>query len=479
MRWLAADFGSTYTKLTAIEGTCPADARIAGTAAAFTTIATDVMVGFENAWQGMVTAIGSFAYDRFLCCSSAAGGLAMIAVGLVPELTAKAARMAAESAGAKVLRTFAYELSDAECDEIFALRPDIVLLCGGTDGGNKDVIIANARLLASVERDFSIIVAGNKSAVRDVEVILRDSGKRFVVTQNVMPEFGKLHIEPARSCVRDIFIERIIDAKGLTRVQAMADAPIVPTPFAVLKGCELLSLGTAQTPGLGEFLAVDLGGATTDVYSLAKGEPAIDNVILKGLPEPYAKRTVEGDLGMRYSAGFLLDAAGAGAVADTASKAGSACDADAVRAWVRRCIAAPDTLAPENSFEKAIDEALARHAIAEAVTRHAGHMEKSWSPLGEVHTLTGKDLTGVESIIGIGGVLKNSPHPASLLMGAAATPASFSAGKRLPQKPRYYLDSKYIFSAMGMLGQEKPDMALAILKKEIQSLPEGNNGTTK
>lgn len=483
MRWLTADFGSTYTKLTAIEGTSPADVRIVGTSSAFTTIATNVMEGFEDALRGLAAAIGPFAHDRFLCCSSAAGGLAMVAVGLVPELTAKAARMAAESAGAKVLRTFAYELSDAECDEIFALRPDIVLLCGGTDGGNKEVIIANARLLASIDRDFSVIVAGNKSAVRDVEAVFHDSGKRFVVTQNVMPEFGRLDIEPARSCVRDIFIERIIDAKGLTKVQAMADAPIVPTPFAVLKGCELLSLGTAQTPGLGEFLAVDLGGATTDVYSLTKGEPSVDNVVIKGLPEPYAKRTVEGDLGMRYSAGFLLDIAGAEAVAATASKKGVIhtdaplpVSCDAVRAWVGRCAAAPDTLAPANSSERAIDEALARHAIAEAVARHAGSMEKGWSPLGELYTLTGKDLSAVGSIIGIGGVLKNSAHPAAVLAGGAATPASFAAGKRLPQKPRYRLDSKYIFSAMGLLGQEEPDMALAILKKEISPLPEGTHG---
>ena len=471
MRWLAADFGSTYTKLTAIEGSDAGNARIVGTASAFTTIATDVMEGFEEARQRLLAAIGPFAHDRFLCCSSAAGGLAMVAVGLVPELTAKAARMAAESAGAKVLRTYAYELSDAERDEIAGLRPDIVLLCGGTDGGNKDVIVANAKLLADIDHDFAVIAAGNKSAARDVEAVLKASGKRFVMTGNVMPEFGKLDIEPARACVRDIFIERIIDAKGLSKAQAMADAPIVPTPFAVLRGCELFSLGTPRAPGFGEFLAVDLGGATTDVYSLAKGAPAIDNVLLKGLPEPYAKRTVEGDLGMRYSAGFLLEAAGAESVAATAGTA-----PDAVRDWVARCIADPDTLAPADSRECAVDEALARHAVAEAVTRHAGRMEKTWSPMGELYVLTGKDLSEVARVVGIGGALKNSAHPAAILEGAAATPASFAAGKRLPQHPRYYLDSRYIFSAMGLLGQEEPDMALAILNQEIQPVTAGPGG---
>ena len=471
MRCLAVDFGSTYTKLTAIDG---ARGGIVGTSAAFTTIATDVMAGFHEALERLHAQIGVFPYDEFLCCSSAGGGLAMVAVGLVPDLTAKAAKMAAESAGAKVLRTYSYELSDEERADIHALNPDIVLLCGGTDGGNKEVILGNARLLAAMDRDFSIIAAGNKSAARELDGILRASGKRYVITKNVMPVFGTLDIEPARTCVRDIFIERIIEAKGLSKAQAMTEHAIIPTPLAVLQACELLSLGTGTTPGMGDFLAVDLGGATTDVYSMSKGEPSRDNVLIKGLPEPYCKRTVEGDLGMRYSASFLLDAVGTDAVAEAA---GVPCGE--VSAWVAECAARPETLAPQNSRERNMDEALARFAIAEAVKRHCGVMEKTFTPMGELFMLTGKDLTNVKSVVGIGGVLKNSADPVAVLSGATATPQTMGLGRMLPRSPRHYLDKRYIFSAMGLLKLVDPDLALSILKQEILPLPEGNDGITQ
>lgn len=468
MRYLAVDFGSTFTKVTAIDG---AAAEILGTANAFTTIATDVMEGFADALQSLHARIGEFRYDKLLCCSSAAGGLAMVAVGLVPDLTAKAARMAAEGAGAKVVKTYSYELSAEEQREIHDINPDIVLLCGGTDGGNYEVITANARLLAAIDRPFSIIVAGNKSAVRELEKDLQASGKRYMVTKNVMPVFGKLDITPAQNCIRDIFIERIIDAKGLSRIQKMTEYPIIPTPLAVLIGCELLSRGTKASPGIGDFMAVDMGGATTDVYSMAKGDPTRDNVVLKGLPEPYAKRTVEGDLGMRYSLRFLLEAVGAESVAETAGTS-----PEAVEAWVAKCAASPEIIAPSGSAERRIDEALARWGIAEAMRRHCGVMESAYTPMGEIFVLSGKDMSAAKAVIGVGGVLKNSDRPARILAGAAATPRTMAAGSMLPASPGYMLDKQYIFSAMGLLSQVDPETALTIMKREIAPLLEIENG---
>ncbi|MDR2726659.1 MAG: glutamate mutase L, partial [Deltaproteobacteria bacterium] len=436
---------------------------VVGTAAAFTTIATDVMDGFNAALAELRAQIGEFHYDQLLCCSSAGGGLKMAALGLVPELTAKAAKMAAESAGAKVMRTYAYEISVAEQDAIRAVKPDIVLLCGGTDGGNRDVIIKNAGLLCEVEGDFPVIVAGNKSAARELEAIFKASGKQYVITKNVMPVFGRLDIEPARSAIRDIFIDRIIDAKGLAGVQALTERPIIPTPLAVLQGCELLSRGTRHIPGLGEFLAVDPGGATTDVYSLAAGTPTQGGIVLKGLPEPYAKRTVEGDLGMRRSAGFLLEEAGPEAVAQ-------ACGLDpaTVRAWVGQCAANPEILAPAGSPERRIDEALAGCAIAIAVERHCGVMEQTYTPLGEMFTLTGKDLSAVPHVVGTGGVLCNSENPLAVLRHAAG--AAKRTGRMLPRSPGFMLDERYILSAMGLIGAVDPDLALTIMRRELRVL---------
>jgi len=484
MRYLTVDFGSTYTKLTAVDtagGATGGAAKgaVLGTASAFTTIANDVMLGFQIALSSLRAQIGGFDYDELLCCSSAGGGLKMIALGLVPELTAKAAKMAAESAGAKVIRTYAYEISEEEQGEIAAIRPDIILLCGGTDGGNKDVILKNAALICEIPGSFSIIAAGNKSASRELTSIFAPSGKEYVITKNVMPVFGTLDTEPAKKAIQSIFIERIIDAKGLAGVQRLTRHEIIPTPLAVLKGCELLSLGTKQTPGIGEFLAADVGGATTDVYSMAKGAPSLDKVLLKGLPEPYSKRTVEGDLGMRYSAGFLLDEAGAYIIAEACGPGNDVgpITADEVRAWVAKCAAYPETLAPQNSRERAIDEKLAGCAVELAVERHCGVLEQVYTPLGEMYTLTGKDLSEIPRVIGIGGVLKNSAHPAEILRHAVYSMKK--AGRMFPKKPAFFLDSRYIFSAMGLVGMHNPELALAIMQQNIQALTEDEHGLEK
>ena len=456
MNILTVDFGSTYTKLTAIDAT---HAVILGTASAFTTIEQDIVHGFNAALRSLESRIGAFRYDRLLCCSSAGGGLKMVALGLVPELTAKAARLAASSAGAKVIKTYSFEISRGEQEEIHAIDPDIILLCGGTDGGNKDVIIANARRLCEIDRDFIVIVAGNKSASHEVKGIFEQHGREYVITDNVMPSFNKLEIEPARNSIREVFIRKIIDAKGLSGIQAMASADVIPTPLAVMAGCELLSRGTAKTPGIGDFMAVDLGGATTDIYSMSDGKPIMSNVLEKGLPEPFAKRTVEGDLGMRYSLGSLFEASGIEALAEISSA-----EESEVTAWVRTCMAAPDTLATCPGEER-IDAALARKAVEIAVERHCGTLESSYTPLGEIFTLTGKDLSDTAYIIGIGGAIINSRQPADILRGAVYDPRKPHILK--PRHPEFRIDGKYIFASMGLLGSIDPELALNFMKQEI------------
>lgn len=458
MHYLTVDFGSTYTKLTLID---VARAEIVATASAFTTITTDVLEGFNNAWQKILAQHPDAHYDRLLSCSSAAGGLKMVALGLVPSLTSKAAKMAASSAGAKVVKTYAYEISHAEQEEIYKINPDLVLLCGGTDGGNKEVILANARRLAEIDRPFAIVAAGNKSASYDLEEIFAQCDKKCVVTENVMPEFGQLNILPARQCIMDLFISRIIDAKGLGEVQKRAELEIIPTPFAVLKACELLSKGIDEEhPGWGDLMAVDLGGATTDIYSMTDGAPSMDNVLIKGIPEPYSKRTVEGDLGMRYSLKALEDETDVKALARAYGVT-----PEAIVDWVERCAASPDTVAEPGSQEQVIEEALAYSAVDIAVERHAGVISKVYTPIGEMFTLVGKDLTQVPRLIGIGGALINSSDPARILSGSRFNPQRYEYAK--PKEPQFYLDKHYIIASMGLLSQVAPEVALTILQREV------------
>ena len=458
MNYLTVDFGSTYTKVTAIDS---ASCKVVGTAAAFTTIETDVMEGLRNALQKLETEIGEFKYDKLLCCSSAAGGLKMVALGLVPELTAKAAKMAASSAGAKVVKTYSFEISQAEQQEIYDINPDLVLLCGGTDGGNKEVILANARRLCDIKRNFAIIAAGNKSASYELEEIFKSSGRECVITENVMPQFNKINILPAKQKIKELFISRIIDAKGLSKVQKMCENQIVPTPLAVLTGCELLSKGHGVDAGIGDLMAVDLGGATTDVYSMADGAPTIENVLVKGLPEPYSKRSVEGDLGMRYSLTSLADELNMEVFAQEIGV-----QQEKIEAWINRCSAHPATL-PTCEEEAKIEQGLARNAVRMAVERHCGYFEQAYTPLGQIFTLTGKDLTQVPYIVGIGGSIINSDNPENILRGAEGTTTA-TAMYAKPKNPKYMLDKKYIFASMGLLSTVEPKLALKILKEEIK-----------
>ncbi|MCL2854020.1 MAG: methylaspartate mutase accessory protein GlmL [Defluviitaleaceae bacterium] len=450
--YLLTDFGSTYTKMMAVDVD---KGEIIAFAKAFTTIETDVTEGYNNALAGIKAQLGDFVPAASLACSSAAGGLKIVSSGLVPDLTAKASRLAAASAGGKVVKTYSYELTEFEIEEIATIQPDIVLLSGGIDGGNKKVLLQNAETLTKTKGNFFVIVAGNRSAASEARKMLEAGGKRVVVCENVMPAFGKLNIDPTKAAIRDLFIENIVSAKGLDKVATMMDMEIIPTPLAVFEACELLSKGTACERGLGELMAYDLGGATSDVYSMADGLSK-SGAFISGIQEPFAKRTVEGDIGMRYSLHALYDLiCEEGGLGDF--------DPAEVGLWLDTCKGSPDVL-PQGEYEKfaQIDAALAAWAIRLSATRHAGQVERIFTPQGEVFSQTGKDLTRVEYIIGSGGAVINAPDPLTILQEAAYSPRDLNALK--PHKPKILLDKENALAAMGLLARRQPDIALKIMK---------------
>jgi len=444
MAILAVDFGSTFTKVTAI---CDKEAKIIGTAKSFTTIETDIRDGLDTALKELEKQTGKTEFSTRLAASSAGGGLKMIAVGLVPSLTAKAANTAACSAGAKVVKTYAYELSAAEQQEIYDINPDLILLSGGTDGGNKAVILHNAEKLAEIDRMFAVIVAGNKSVAESVRKIIANSGKSAVIAANVMPEFGKLDIMSAKSAIRDLFMEKIIEAKGLAEAAAMMTSEIIPTPLAVFEAAVMIS------GKLGSVMAVDIGGATTDVYSMCDGAPTQPGVVVKGLPEPFAKRTVEGDLGMRYSLDSLIDAANPE-------------QTEVLAEYKALCAADPSFIPPADSPYRDFDTILAGMAVEIATERHCGRLESVYTPVGESFYQIGKDLTNVSYVIGVGGPIIYSPRSRSILEKALKTSTDHVILK--PEKPKLLLDGKYIFAAMGLLSRVNSDIAMKILQDELK-----------
>lgn len=458
---LLVDFGSTYTKVVAIDTD---EEQILGWAQSISTVETDITVGLEKALAQLERSLSqpSFQLKHKFACSSARGGLRMIAIGLVPELTAEAARRAALGAGARILRVYSHQLTPLELAEIVERSPDMILLAGGTDGGDSRVILHNAKALANSAIMAPVVVAGNKEAVVEVKNILLRRGKDVRVTENVMPSLGRLNIEPAREIIRQLFMQKIVEAKGLKRAEEFVQSILMPTPGAVLRAASLLADGTDEEEGLGELMVVDVGGATTDVDSIAEGRATRAKVIMRGLPEPYAKRTVEGDLGLRVSAASLLEAAGKKRL-EVSIRASNLDLEEVAKALANDVGSIPQ--APE---EQAIDDGLAKVAVRLAVERHVGTLREFYLPTGYCFVQEGKDLTKTEHLIGTGGIFAHTGQSRQILREGLIDPESPLMLK--PQKPRLWIDKRYILWAMGLLAEAAPNVALRMMKRHLKEV---------
>lgn len=471
MTALLVDIGSTYTKALLLDLD---RLKIKAYSQAYTTVNKDVTLGLKKA---LAEIEGWQRADYKLACSSAAGGLKLIAIGLVPDLTAEAAKRAALGAGSKVIKTYSYELNKQEIKEIKRYNADIILLAGGTDGGNKEIIIHNARMLAESELDHPIVIAGNKVVAGQVENLLRSAGKDTYLVENVMPRLEELNIEPAREKIREIFLERIIKAKGLEKVNRITEGVIMPTPAAVLRAATLLADGYQNKSGLGELIVVDIGGATTDVHSLASGEPAKSNISWCGLEEPYQKRTVEGDLGMRYGAPSLLSVVGKKEIRQQFSlylknrRLNSEINEfinHKLKAYIQFLHTNTDYL-PQTCGERIFDNLLARNAVRLAISRHVGCLKTVYTSAGSSSIQEGKDLTKIKRVIGTGGVIVNSNNPVYILKGVLYE-SQEQPGILAPVDPEFMIDKNYLLAAAGLLAEVEPEKALEIMKKQITTI---------
>lgn len=456
------DFGSTFTKVVVFD---IAMGTVRGSAQVPTTVDTDLCQGLEAAVEQIScrTGIRDWSRIRKLACSSAAGGLRMVAVGLVPELTVEAARRAALGAGAKLVGSYGYRMGPSEIADLESLAPDIILLTGGIDGGNVEVILHNAGMLAGSTTHAPIVVAGNRTASGVAAAILQEAGKTAVVTPNVMPDIDRLHIEPAQSAIREIFLEHIVRAKGFERARDRVEI-LMPTPLAVLEAAKILSGGCDGYPGQGDVVIVDVGGATTDVHSVGGNQLAPGADLKRGLPEPHAKRTVEGDLGIRYNAGHLIEMAGEERVL---RGAGLGREDFSVQEWVSRVSRTTSTV-PAIDAEHAVDASMAAVAVDIAMERHAGTLEEIYTPNGKVLVQYGKDLTGAGTVVGTGGIFAYGRHPDRVLAAVCAGPAAPLSLR--PRAPRLLVDRHYILYAVGLLAAERPLMAARLAHDYLVTL---------
>ena len=459
---VCVDFGSTFTKAVAVD---VEDGRLLAGASHRTTIDSDVADGLDAVLEQLRTALPDTDLSHLRACSSAGGGLRLAVVGYERAVTAEAGYRVGLSAGSRVVHVSSGALSSADLVALSEVRPDVVLLVGGTDGGNSEVLVGNARMLAKARLGVPVVAAGNADARDQVVRILRNRGVQVSSTANVLPRIGVLAPTPAREAIREVFIRHVIGGKHLSQRTDLSTFVRAATPDAVLAGVELLAdgwvEGSESIPGVGDVVLVDVGGATTDVYSVVTPdeESGGHREIVETM---WRSRTVEGDLGVRWNAVGIVDAALKERLIDDD-------EAALLRPGAERRVADPGLL-PDDDQEAAVDVRLATLAVTTALRRHARPSDE-----GGVRQ-PGKDLRRARLVVGSGGVFRHgSPDAVQTMLTPAVT--DLAGGWRLPEHPSTAIDVHYVMAAAGLLVGDHPRAAAGLLRAALLKKP-GRPGKT-
>ncbi len=449
---VCVDTGSTFTKAAAVVVDGADAGRLLATSEVPTTVGPglDVLTGLDAA-VGAVTTIAGGRPLEVLACSSAGGGLRLAVVGYERVVTAEAGARVGLSAGAKVVHISSGALGAASVAELVAARPDIVLLVGGTDGGDSEVLLHNARTLAGSSLRVPFVVAGNADAGDEVVSILRSRKHTVVRCANVLPRIGVLDPHPARTAIRDVFVRHVIGGKGLTRGPRFARLVRGATPDLVLAGVELLA-----DSGVGDVLLVDVGGATTDVYSALTPDAEEASLHREVVEVMWRGRTVEGDLGMRWSATGVVEAA----LAERLIAPGVSASRLAAGAQVRHDDPA---WLPATESDREADSVIARLALTIALRRHARAVD------AVAGRTPGRDLSRVALVVASGGVFRHA-EPDRLLHMLDPITTDHGGGWRVPLNPRLTVDQHYVLAAAGLLASSHPDAAANLLRTTLVPL---------
>ena len=445
---LIAEIGSTTTLVSAFT-LSPTPLFLGQGQATTTVLEGDVRVGLMNAINALKEKLGTseLRYDDLLASSSAAGGLKMCVHGLVYDMTVHAAQAAALGAGAIVRQTTAGRLTQADLDEQHAIKPNLILLAGGTDGGERETALYNAELLAKEGTGAPVLYAGNAQNQSAIKAIFERVGVLCYLAENVYPRLDTLNIEPVRKQIHAAFERHIVSAPGMEHIREMVTGAILPTPGAVMEAAMLLY------EEIGDLLVIDIGGATTDVHSVTNGSDEIARLLTT--PEPFNKRTVEGDLGLFINAHHLVEQIGE-------VKLSRELDLD-IAAVMRDY--KPIPVSPE---QFRLTQRLCLEAGLIAISRHAGRLRHYYTPQGRATAAEGKDLTQVKTIIGTGGALTRLPERENILRRLADCN---TGGAMLYPKPgvmRLAFDEGYVMASLGVLAKSHPAAARKLLVQHLR-----------
>lgn len=445
---LVAEIGSTTTVVNAFHHLDSPDPRLLGQGQAPTSVsAGDVRIGLRAAIDDLCRNLGAddIEYAEMFATSSAAGGLRTTVHGLVYDMTARAAKEAALGAGAVIQMITAGALTDGDAEQVESLAPNLILLAGGTDYGERETALFNARRIAAMGICPPVIYAGNVQNRAEVEAVFAAAGQKCYVTENVYPRLDELNIEPARRIIHQVFETHITAAPGMAGVRDLVTGSIIPTPGAVME-CALLLYGL-----VGDLCVIDVGGATTDVHSVTDGSDEIAQIQIS--PEPRAKRTVEGDLGLYVNARNLVDLVGLQRLQEE-----TGLDIEPLLASYKPV---PD------QAQLPLTLTLCWYAASTALTRHAGKLRYTYGASGRQAHADGKDLTQVQHLVATGGALTRLPGRGAVLERLRDINAANTLLLPRPGQMRLLEDSDYIMASLGVLAKKHPDAAQKLLKKSL------------
>ena len=472
-RILATDCGSTTTKAILIEKKGEGY-RLVARGEAPTTVEKpfeDVTKGALNAFRELEELTGiqilegekiikgaddKKGVDLYVSTSSAGGGLQMMVAGVVKSMTAESAARAALGAGAIVMETIASNdgrLPYQRVELIRSLRPDMILLAGGVDGGTKKHVIELAELIRAAEPrprfgvsyELPVIYAGNKDAREDIKKILEEKTALSIV-DNIRPVLEVENLRPARDKIHELFLEHVMaHAPGYPKLMSWTDVPIMPTPGAV----GLLMQKVAESEGI-EVLGVDIGGATTDVFSVFQG---------------IFNRTVSANLGMSYSISNVMVEAGERNILRWIP---FKIKTSELRNRIRNKMIRPTTI-PQTIEDLIVEQAIAREALRLALEQHKqmavglkGVQQERTISDAFAQTMSGETLVNMMTlgmIIGSGGVLSHAPrrNQSALMMIDAFQPEGFTY---------ITVDSIFMMPHLGVLSTVHERSAIEVFERD-------------
>ena len=451
---LVAEIGSTTTVVNAFDHLESDSPVFLGQGQAPTSVKEgDVNIGLQAAIEDMKKNLHieneKLEYTNMLATSSAAGGLRMTVHGLVYDMTVKAAKEAALGAGANIHLITAGKLSKVDMIKLDRIKPNIILIAGGVDYGERETALYNSELIAASDLNIPVIYAGNIAVADDVKLIFEaySKEKNLHIVPNVYPKIDILNIEPTREVIQDIFEKHITEAKGMEKIREMVNGPIIPTPGAVMKASKILK------DEIGDLVTIDVGGATTDIHSVTEGTEKVNRILVE--PEPVAKRTVEGDLGVFINKRNIVDII----KIEKLEKELNMTPED-IEKFTNSDIAIPET-----EEHKRFIERLTKEAVIVSINRHAGGYRTYFG--GKSDTLAfGKDLTAVKWIVGTGGALTRLTAREEILNSIS----QFNrADKLLPTaEAKILIDNDYIMASLGVLSSLNKEAAIKLLLKSLK-----------